>query len=135
MDSAADPAMAVIATTASISRLRCFSQVLSLSLSLPLSLSLVSEVFSLVWLSAETVSHYRMRRRGFQEDTRGKLFPFSVQKKDSQTQSLSRADVNFVGQAFLQRFQYPTIFLKISCDGDFLLPIVVGKFENISLCV
>ncbi|PNY15133.1 bifunctional nuclease 2-like protein [Trifolium pratense] len=30
-------------------------------------------------------------------------------------------------QGLLQRFQNPTIFLKISCDGDYVLPIVVGK--------
>lgn len=69
----------------------------------------------LFWLtSAETISHYRMRRRGFQDDMKWKSstksFPYS----------------NTVGQGFLQRFQSPTIFLKISCDGDFLLPIVVG---------
>lgn len=69
----------------------------------------------LFWLtSAETISHYRMRTRGFQEDMKwkssSKSFPYS----------------NTVGQGFLQRFQSPTMFLKISCDGDFLLPIVVG---------
>lgn len=66
-----------------------------------------------------------MRRRGFQEDSRRRNLsssPFSIHKKES------RADANLIGPAFLQRFQYPTIFLKISCDGDFLLPIVVGEF-------
>ncbi|KAF3440362.1 hypothetical protein FNV43_RR18646 [Rhamnella rubrinervis] len=67
-------------------------------------------------LLSETISHYSLRRRGFQEDLKwkssGKSFPYS----------------NAVGQGFLQRFQSPTIFLKISCDGDFLLPIVVGEF-------
>ncbi|XP_004512188.1 bifunctional nuclease 2 isoform X3 [Cicer arietinum] len=40
----------------------------------------------------------------------------------------SRTDNNHLfRQGFLQRFQNPTIFLKISCDGDYVLPIVVGK--------
>lgn len=39
----------------------------------------------------------------------------------------SRRDSNLFRQGFLQRFQNPTIFLKISCDGDYVLPIVVGK--------
>ena len=43
-----------------------------------------------------------------------KFFPFSLQKK------------LFISQSFLHRFHNPTIFLRISCDGDFLLPIVVG---------
>ncbi|XP_024032856.1 bifunctional nuclease 2 isoform X2 [Morus notabilis] len=73
-------------------------------------------------LLSETTSHFRMRRRGFQEDSRGgNLFPFSIQRKEW------RVDANFVGPGFLQRFQNPTIFLKISCDGEFLLPIVVGE--------
>ncbi|MCI14260.1 bifunctional nuclease 2-like, partial [Trifolium medium] len=38
-----------------------------------------------------------------------------------------RKDDNLIRQGFLQRFQNPTIFLKISCDGDYVLPIVVGK--------
>lgn len=50
------------------------------------------------------------------------MFPFSIQRKEW------RVDANFVGPRFLQRFQNPTIFLKISCDGEFLLPIVVGEF-------
>ncbi|XP_039069604.1 bifunctional nuclease 2-like [Hibiscus syriacus] len=29
---------------------------------------------------------------------------------------------------FLSRFASPTIFLKFSCDEDFLLPIIVGEF-------
>jgi hypothetical protein len=37
-----------------------------------------------------------------------------------------RKDDNLIRQGFLQRFQNPTIFLKISCDGDYVLPIVVG---------
>ncbi|CAJ2646683.1 bifunctional nuclease 2 isoform X2 [Trifolium pratense] len=38
-----------------------------------------------------------------------------------------RKDDNLIRQGLLQRFQNPTIFLKISCDGDYVLPIVVGK--------
>ncbi|KAJ4714112.1 bifunctional nuclease 2-like [Melia azedarach] len=77
-------------------------------------------------LVPETMLHYRMRRQGFRENmkwqTSTQLVPYSVRTKES------RDDVNSVGQDFLRRFQSPTIFLKISCDGDFLLPIIVGEF-------
>lgn len=75
----------------------------------------VPEIAVMFGPSAETISHYSMRRRGFQEDWKWKpssrWFPFSA---------------NTIGLGFLRRFQSPTMFLKISCDGDFLLPIVVG---------
>ncbi|KAK9285225.1 hypothetical protein L1049_024413 [Liquidambar formosana] len=81
------------------------------------------EAFLLV---SETIRHYQMRRQGFKEEIKwkssGHLLPFSVQEKGS------RADFNTLGQGFLERFQSPTVFLKISCDGDFLLPIIVGEF-------
>lgn len=77
-------------------------------------------------LLSETVLHYRMRRQGFREEmkwpSRGQFTPFSVQVKKP------RVDVNLIGESFLQQFRSPTIFLKISCDGDFLLPIIVGEF-------
>ncbi|KAL7255613.1 hypothetical protein ACSBR1_009699 [Camellia fascicularis] len=77
-------------------------------------------------LLSETIKHYRMRLQGFQEEIKwqssAQLFPFSVQAKES------TADVSSIGPAFLRRFQSPTIFLKISCDGDLLLPIIVGEF-------
>ncbi|XP_048444314.1 bifunctional nuclease 2 isoform X2 [Pyrus x bretschneideri] len=82
-------------------------------------------------LLSETISHYRMQRRGFQEESKwqlsGKLRPFSVHA--SRQQNI----LDTLGRNFVQRFQTPTIFLKISCDGDFLLPIVVGEFaiENL----
>lgn len=72
-----------------------------------------------------------MQKRGFQEETNwkssGKLRPFSVQA------TRPRNVLDTLGRNFLQRFQSPTIFLKISCDGDFLLPIVVGEpaIENL----
>lgn len=82
-------------------------------------------------LNAETMLHYRMRRQGFRENmkwqTSTQLVPYSVRTKES------RDDVNSVGQDFLRRFQSPTIFLKISCDGDFLLPIIVGILINYSI--
>ncbi|KAF8043383.1 hypothetical protein BT93_A1656 [Corymbia citriodora subsp. variegata] len=72
-------------------------------------------------LLAETVSHYRMRRRGYQVDMRSQLssqlHPFAIKARGPS-----------VDQGFLHRFQSPTIFLKIVCDGDFLLPIVVGEY-------
>ncbi|XWS33918.1 hypothetical protein CRYUN_Cryun22dG0124100 [Craigia yunnanensis] len=77
-------------------------------------------------LISETIVHYRMLRQGFEED---------IKWQSSRRQSpMSRAKITSIGQAFLSRFPTPTIFLKISCDGDFLLPvIVVGEFavENL----
>ncbi|KAA3474517.1 bifunctional nuclease 2-like isoform X2 [Gossypium australe] len=67
-------------------------------------------------LVSETILHYRMWRHGFQQDVKG-VFP------------MSRAKITSIGQAFLSRFPSPTIFLKIPCDGEFLLPIVVGEFS------
>ncbi|KAF8405474.1 hypothetical protein HHK36_010380 [Tetracentron sinense] len=76
--------------------------------------------------SAETIRHYHLRRQGFIEETKwnssGQLLRFSIQAKES------RADVSSFGHEFLRRFQSPTIFLKIDCDGDLLLPIIVGEF-------
>ncbi|OAY57618.1 bifunctional nuclease isoform X2 [Manihot esculenta] len=77
-------------------------------------------------LISETLLHYRMLRQGFQEDMRwrlpGRWNPFDVLSQES------RPDMSFIGYEFLRRFQSPTIFLKVSCDGDFLLPIIVGEF-------
>ncbi|XP_044470806.1 bifunctional nuclease 1-like isoform X2 [Mangifera indica] len=84
-------------------------------------------------LVPETVLHYRMRRQGFPEDitwqssrsssSSNRLIPFPFRAKNS------RNDVTSIGRQVLRRFQSPTIFLKISCDGDFLLPIIVGEFS------
>ncbi|XP_022741735.1 ankyrin repeat domain-containing protein, chloroplastic-like isoform X3 [Durio zibethinus] len=65
---------------------------------------------------AETILHYRMLRQGFQED---------IKWKSTRSQlPISGAKISSIGQAFLSRFPSPTIFLKISCDGDFLLPVI-----------
>lgn len=69
-----------------------------------------------------------MRIHGFREEIKwqssDKFLPFSAQGRDPRSES------NSIGPGLLQRFQSPTIFLKISCDGDFLLPIVVGIWMN-----
>ncbi|XWS45612.1 hypothetical protein CRYUN_Cryun15aG0151200 [Craigia yunnanensis] len=71
-------------------------------------------------LVSETILHYRMLKQGFQED---------VKWLSSRRQlPMSRDKITSIGQAFLSRFPSPTIFLKISCDGDFLLPVIVGEF-------
>ncbi|MED6185485.1 hypothetical protein PIB30_057450 [Stylosanthes scabra] len=66
-----------------------------------------------------------MWRHGSQEELQWKSstpsIPVAVQGRNL------RSENNFIRQSFLQRFQNPTIFLKISCDGDYILPIVVGK--------
>lgn len=68
-----------------------------------------------------------MRIHGFREEIKwqssDKFLPFSAQGRDPRS-----SESNSIGPGLLQRFQSPTIFLKISCDGDFLLPIVVGEF-------
>ncbi|CAI8588527.1 unnamed protein product [Vicia faba] len=72
-------------------------------------------------LLSETITHYGMWRHRFQDDLQWKS-PIS-----SFPQHTSRTDSSLLRQDLLQTFQNPTIFLKISCDGDYVLPIVVGK--------
>uniref|UniRef100_A0A2P2J9R7 Uncharacterized protein MANES_02G110900 n=1 Tax=Rhizophora mucronata TaxID=61149 RepID=A0A2P2J9R7_RHIMU len=69
-------------------------------------------------LISETLTHHRIWRQGFSEEMRFRA-KGSRQLPDM---SLIRHD------EFLRRFDSPTIFLKISCDGDFLLPVIVGEF-------
>ncbi|XP_010557505.1 PREDICTED: bifunctional nuclease 2 isoform X2 [Tarenaya hassleriana] len=68
--------------------------------------------------------HYKMRRQGFREDSIWQFSrrspPFAIRASES------RVGVSTIALGFLRRFKYPTIFLKISCDGDYLLPIIVG---------
>lgn len=71
-----------------------------------------------------------MRKQGFQEEVRwhssGKLvFPFGLQERKE-----ARPNTGLLGHGFLRGFQSPTIFLKVSCDGDFVLPIIVGILES-----
>lgn len=65
-----------------------------------------------------------MRIKGFQEKVKwqpsGQLISFSVLGKHP------TADMDSLGPDLLRTFRNPTIFLKICCDGDFVLPIVVG---------
>ncbi|KAI4331371.1 hypothetical protein MLD38_029562 [Melastoma candidum] len=71
-------------------------------------------------LLEETVSHYRMRREGYQDGVKwqssSRFYPFTFQ-----------AERPGIDQGMLSRFRNPTIFLKISFDGDYLLPITVGE--------
>lgn len=68
-----------------------------------------------------------MLMHGSQEETKGRsplqLGPFSVQPNDP------RSQVNSVGPGFSRHFKSPAIFLHISCDGDFVLPITVGIYS------
>lgn len=79
-------------------------------------------------ISAETISHHRMRMHGFKEEIKWQsslhLGPFSIQANEPTPQ------VHPVGSDFLPRFGSPTIFLKISCDGYFVLPIIVGIISH-----
>lgn len=75
-------------------------------------------------LISETVKHYHLRKQGFQEEVNKfshRFSPFSTQVKDRKN------NISSIGLSILRRFRHPTIFLKISCEGDFLLPIVVGE--------
>ena len=61
------------------------------------------------------------------------------QEDASFNQRESRVNSHSLGLGFFRRFRSPTVFLKISCNGDFLLPIVVGMLEKncdvIGFCV
>ncbi|XP_060192963.1 bifunctional nuclease 2 [Lycium barbarum] len=78
-----------------------------------------------VLLVSETTRHYKMRMHGFQEEPRwhssAHLAPFSFHPKDR------IADASSLGTGFLRRFKNPTIFLKISCDAEYVLPVIVGE--------
>ncbi|KAH7669100.1 hypothetical protein IHE45_11G054900 [Dioscorea alata] len=80
------------------------------------------EAFLLV---SETVRHYNLWKNGFVNDTRwqppGHMYPFSNHSKGP------NSDVSSIGYGFLRRYQSPTIFLKIACDEDLFLPVVVGE--------
>lgn len=82
------------------------------------------------WGLTETSMHYKMRRHGFREDSIWQasrhLPPFAVRASES------RVGVLPIGLGFLRQFTHPTIFLKISCDGDYLLPLIVGTFAPFS---
>ncbi|RZC30246.1 Ankyrin repeat domain-containing protein, chloroplastic isoform E [Glycine soja] len=70
-------------------------------------------------LLSETFSHYHMWKHRFQPEFQWKSSTPSI--------PLSRTDNTLLRHGFLQRFKNPTIFLRISCDGDYILPIVVGQ--------
>ncbi|KAH1224084.1 Bifunctional nuclease 2 [Glycine max] len=70
-------------------------------------------------LLSETFSHYHMWKHRFQPEFQWKSSTPSI--------PLSRTDSSLLRHGFLQRFKNPTIFLRISCDGDYILPIVVGQ--------
>ncbi|KAG9442836.1 hypothetical protein H6P81_018690 [Aristolochia fimbriata] len=83
-----------------------------------------SDFLEAVLLTSETAAHYHLLKRGFLEDVKWQpsthLTPFSIQARGSS------ANVGPIGSGLLRRFRSPTIFLKVSCDGDMLLPILVG---------
>ncbi|XP_008448513.1 bifunctional nuclease 2 isoform X2 [Cucumis melo] len=73
------------------------------------------DYFEASFLVSETIYHYRMWKKRFQEDV-------NFNQRESRVNSPS------LGLGFFRRFRSPTVFLKISCNGDFLLPIVVGEY-------
>ncbi|XP_038905904.1 bifunctional nuclease 2 [Benincasa hispida] len=74
------------------------------------------DYFEASFLVSETIYHYRMWKKRFQEDA-------TFNQRES-----SRVNSHSLGLGFFRRFRSPTVFLKISCNGDFLLPIVVGEY-------
>ncbi|KAK7367240.1 hypothetical protein VNO80_09249 [Phaseolus coccineus] len=81
--------------------------------------SLSNDYLEASLLLSETFSHYHMWKKRFQAEFQWKSSAPSI--------PLSRTDSSLLRHGFLQRFQNPTIFLRISCDGDYILPIVVGQ--------
>ncbi|KAI7745921.1 hypothetical protein M8C21_005549 [Ambrosia artemisiifolia] len=79
-------------------------------------------------LMTETLLHHQMRVQGYQEVMKWQptknFFPLLGQGKGS------RNKIPTIGPELLSQFRSPTIFLKISCDcdGDYLLPIIVGEY-------
>ncbi|KAF3789114.1 Bifunctional nuclease [Nymphaea thermarum] len=75
----------------------------------------------------ETVRHHKLQKSGFvvEENWKslGHFLTFPLQAKDYNAHTISS-----LGESFFRQFRNPTIFLKIACDGDFWLPIVVGEF-------
>ncbi|XP_020113288.1 uncharacterized protein LOC109727559 isoform X2 [Ananas comosus] len=68
----------------------------------------------------------RLWKQGFKEEAEWKHSNrnhfFSPQARDPMSK------VKSLSHGFLRRFHSPTIFLKVVCDGDLLLPINVGEF-------
>ncbi|KAJ0534412.1 putative bifunctional nuclease domain-containing protein [Helianthus annuus] len=83
--------------------------------------------FGVICLRSETLLHHQMRIQGYQEVMKWQptknFFPLSGQGKGSR-------NIPTIGPELLSQFRSPTIFLKISCDcdGDYLLPIIVGEY-------
>ncbi|KMZ76330.1 hypothetical protein ZOSMA_103G00360 [Zostera marina] len=77
-------------------------------------------------LVTETIRHYNLRKRGFVDESKwhssGWKHPLSVSTKGS------KSDITPLSHGFLRRFHSPTIFLKVACKDNLILPIVVGEF-------
>ncbi|XP_074304986.1 bifunctional nuclease 2 [Silene latifolia] len=75
-------------------------------------------------LLSETVKHHHLRKQGFPEELKqypGQFLPYSTKVRGFEN------TVTSVGLSILRRFRHSTMFLKVSCEGNFLLPIVVGE--------
>ncbi|KAM7520038.1 hypothetical protein LguiB_019000 [Lonicera macranthoides] len=84
------------------------------------------DYFEAFVLVSETVRHHRMLIKGFQEKVKWK--PSGQKIRFPVLGEHPTADMDSLGPDLLRTFRNPTIFLKICCDGDFVLPIVVGEF-------
>ncbi|XP_020579102.1 bifunctional nuclease 2 isoform X2 [Phalaenopsis equestris] len=95
----------------------------------------LSTPFTLLFLAmsshAETIRHYNLWKLGFIKENKW----HSGAKKSLFYSHRREVDFNVdsIGHGFLRRFQSPTIFLKLACDGGLLLPIIVGEFAIIRL--
>ncbi|KAG8488012.1 hypothetical protein CXB51_018131 [Gossypium anomalum] len=133
-----------------ISRIRCsklnfatvhsplfgFSPINQMLLLIPPSLHFLSRRFVLlqsVYISRRNFSRFLATRSivvaSIPNSTKTMVKIFSSSKLlfsfQREQHLMSKAKITSIGQSFLSRFPTPTIFLKISCDGDFLLPIIV----------
>ncbi|XP_071731230.1 bifunctional nuclease 2 [Rutidosis leptorrhynchoides] len=77
-------------------------------------------------LMTETLMHYQMRIQGYQ--VAKNWYPTGNLLSSNQGKG-PRTNIPTIGPELLSQFRSPTIFLKISCDcdGDYLLPIIVGE--------
>ncbi|KAH9610401.1 hypothetical protein KSS87_018869 [Heliosperma pusillum] len=79
----------------------------------------------ILWDCTETVKHHHLRKQGFPEEL--KQFPGQFAPYSTQVRGFGNAVRESVGLSILRRFRHSTMFLKVSCEGNFLLPIVVGE--------
>eukprot|EP01018_Ginkgo_biloba_P008973 Gb_36898 [translate_table: standard] len=79
-------------------------------------------------VDTELLKHQQLRRQGFSGaaniwHSSDPLIPPINEEKESEVNHISSVE-----SSLLRRFRNPTIFLRIACEGNLLLPIIVGEF-------